>query len=374
MSPVVCWIYRSKRNKGALLFALIFFIFISSSNYAAESPIWNNVERIVSIADIHGSFDNLTAILRGTKIVDHDLNWIGGKTHLVQTGDIMDRGPDAKKVFDLFMKLEKQAKTAGGKVHVLLGNHDVMNLSGIALQTVGYVTLEQFFSFLPEKFINRREREIKNKLSKSEIQLEKYPAEVRRYWLENMQTDMEARSEYMSFLHKRYGSWLLEKNLVIKINDIIFTHGGVNEEFSTWKLKKINSRLRKEILAIKRGNSMTLKIVYQADAPQWFRGMILKNEEDFSDDVDRILNNLKSNYMVVGHTVRQKELLNKKKLDRFQGRIWGMDTGISEYYGGNISALIIDNGIFKVWWSSNEKAEKIFKISIYRSFRHQHVF
>lgn len=134
---------------------------------------------------------------------------------------------------------------------------------------------------------------------------------------------IEARAEYSSYFIQKYGNWLLTKNLVIRINDIVFVHGGINEEFSKWKMKNINSRVQKEIQAIQSGKRMTIKIVYQADAPQWFRGLILNEEDVFSDDVDRILNNLKAKYMVVGHTVRQKDILNSKKLDRFQGRIWG---------------------------------------------------
>ena len=372
MNLLNIWIYEPKKRKNVVIYTLFIILFVSSLNYAAESFVWTDIERIVVVADIHGSYDNLIRILEGTEIIDENRNWNGGKVHLVQTGDIMDKGPDARKVFDLFMKLEKQAELAGGKVHVLLGNHDVMNLTGVALYTISYVTPEQFSSFLPEKIRNQKEKALKERLLKTGKPVEILKNEIKKYWNENMQVDEEARAAYSSYFIQKYGNWLLSKNLVIRINDIVFTHGGINEEFSTWKMKNINSRVRKEIQAIQRGKRMTLKIVYQEDAPQWFRGLILNEEEVFSDDVDRILNNLKAKYMVVGHTVRQKDILNSKKLDRFQGRVWGMDTGISEYYGGNISALIIEKGIFRVWWSEYEEQKNFVKIPFCINLYHWH--
>ncbi len=373
MNPSISRIYTLKNRRNVFICTIFFFFLSSFLNYAAESFVWTDIERIVVVADIHGSYDNLIRILKGTEIIDENRYWNGGKTHLVQTGDIMDRGPDARKVFDLFMKLEKQAEFAGGKVHILLGNHDVMNLTGIALQTTRYVTPEQFSSFLPENFRNQNEKSLKKRLLKTGKSVEILKNEIKKFWNEKMQVDEEARALYSSYFIQKYGNWLLTKNLVIRINDIVFTHGGINEEFSKWKMKNINSRVLKEIQAIQHGKRMSIKIVYKADAPQWFRGLILNEEEVFSDDVDRILNNLKAKYMVVGHTVRQKDILNSKKLDRFQGRVWGMDTGISEYYGGNISALIIEKGIFRVWWSENEEPKNFVEILFCINLYHWHV-
>lgn len=373
MNPSISRIYTLKNRRNVFICTIVFFFLSSFLNYAAESSEWTDIERIVVVADIHGNYDNLIRILKGTEIIDENRYWNGGKTHLVQTGDIMDRGPDARKVFDLFMKLEKQAEFAGGKVHILLGNHDVMNLTGIALQTTRYVTPEQFRSFLPEIFRNQKEKSLEKRLLKTGKPVELSKNEISNYWNEKMQVDEEARAEYSLYFIQKYGNWLLTKNLVIRINDIVFVHGGINEEFSKWKMKNINSRVQKEIQAIQSGKRITIKIVYQADAPQWFRGLILNEEDVFSDDVDRILNNLNAKYMVVGHTVRQKDILNSKKLDRFQGRVWGMDTGISEYYGGNISALIIEKGIFRVWWSENEEPKSFVKIPFFVDLYRWHV-
>src|SRR5688572_657396 len=85
-------------------------------------------ERIVAVGDIHGAFDNFVAILRAAQIIDNRNRWTGGRAVLVQTGDILDRGPDSRKAIDLLRRLERDAQRAGGRVVTLLGNHELMRL------------------------------------------------------------------------------------------------------------------------------------------------------------------------------------------------------------------------------------------------------
>ena len=87
-------------------------------------------ERIVAIGDIHGNYDGFVSILQRAGLVDDETRWIGGDTTFVQTGDIFDRGIEVFEVLDLLMRLQKEAEAAGGKVIVLLGNHEGMNLVG----------------------------------------------------------------------------------------------------------------------------------------------------------------------------------------------------------------------------------------------------
>jgi hypothetical protein len=49
---------------------------------------------------------------------------------LILTGDFFDRGLRVTECLWLMYKLEGEALAAGGRVHFLLGNHEVMNLSG----------------------------------------------------------------------------------------------------------------------------------------------------------------------------------------------------------------------------------------------------
>src|SRR6476661_7677855 len=87
---------------------------------------WKGVDRIVAVGDVHGDLAQFVAVLRTANIIDRDNNWTGGKAHLVQDGDLFDRGPESKKLVEFLTKLEKQAKAAGGEVHCLIGNHETM--------------------------------------------------------------------------------------------------------------------------------------------------------------------------------------------------------------------------------------------------------
>src|SRR5208282_3857873 len=70
-------------------------------------------------------------------------HWTGGKTTLVQVGDVLDRGPKPREAMDLLMSLEKEAPQAGGRVVGLLGNHEMMNIMG----DLRYVTAVNYASF-----------------------------------------------------------------------------------------------------------------------------------------------------------------------------------------------------------------------------------
>jgi hypothetical protein len=50
--------------------------------------------------------------------------------HLVLVGDFVDRGTMVTEVLWLIYSLESQAEAAGGKVHYILGNHEIMNMNG----------------------------------------------------------------------------------------------------------------------------------------------------------------------------------------------------------------------------------------------------
>src|SRR5215469_10729313 len=100
-------------------------------NRSAQEPgVWTGVERVVAVGDVHGDYEQLVAVLKTAALIDDQLNWTGGKTHLVQNGDLLDRGPDSRKAMDLLIRLEKQAGEAGGYVHALIGNHEAMNVYG----------------------------------------------------------------------------------------------------------------------------------------------------------------------------------------------------------------------------------------------------
>jgi len=357
-----CLLYLKKKTGPTLIFTLLVSVFSIYLQAATIQCEWTGIEKIVAVGDLHGDYKNFVRILRGTKLVDRELRWRADKTHLVQIGDIMDRGPDAKRIFDLLIRLEKEAEEVGGKVHVLLGNHEEMNITGIAFEYQGYVTVEQFVSFLPDKYKERKEKEFAKKEQKKALQGSdsgsRSSKDFMDYWKElwddaRERSNHPARQQYTYNFNKTYGKWLLDHNIVIKINDMVFVHGGINEEFSTWELKDINNIARRELDAFRQAAVFSTplqlrvrRIVYEPSGPLWYRDLARRGD-DFKETVDKILENLKAKYMIIAHTPRIIDSMDD--MSRFDGKVWIIDTGIGDAYGGNLSALIINSGEFDVW-------------------------
>jgi hypothetical protein len=99
--------------------------------------------KVVVVGDLNGADDVLVALLRGTGLVDRKLRWTGGTAELVQMGDLFNRGGGALRALRLLLKLARQARLAGGKVTILLGNHEVMT----ALRNEGYCTEAEYLAF-----------------------------------------------------------------------------------------------------------------------------------------------------------------------------------------------------------------------------------
>ena len=99
--------------------------------------------RIVAIGDLHGDLDATRAALRLAGAIDSLDRWIGADLVLVQTGDVLDRGDDEEAIIRLFERLAEEADGAGGAVHALNGNHELMN----AYYDYRYVTYGGYADF-----------------------------------------------------------------------------------------------------------------------------------------------------------------------------------------------------------------------------------
>jgi len=361
--------FRFTRKTTRVIVPIFFILTLFLSLYADKIQCeWDNVKKIIAVGDLHGDYGNFIKILKKAGIVDDNLDWIAGKTHFVQNGDIMDRGDYAKSIFDLIKKLEKQAEEAGGKVHMLIGNHEELNITGMAPRYPGYVSWLQFLSFLPEDSIKKVVKECEEEVEKAKANNNSISAAEAE---EKFRTEVITKPnlyqyEYTLNFNENYGKWIIEHNAIIRINDTIFVHGGVSKRFSTWSLEKINNAYREELnmmrLAYKRGTSPLFKprIVYEPDAPLWFRDLATNQDASFIEDVNLILDNLGVKQMVIAHTPYGSTGSpvvpeNIKAISRFNDKIWIIDTGISKYYGGFLSYLTIEDGNFSLWTERDEE-------------------
>lgn len=364
--------YKHKKQpiRHILFIGLITLLYLAVA-FGEERPCeWTGIKKIIAIGDLHGDYSNFLEILKGVELVDEELCWKGGEIHLVQTGDVLDRGPDAKKIFDLIRKLEKEAVGAGGMVHMLIGNHEEMNITGIAIDNPGYVVVEQFLSFLPEKFKTKKEKAFEKEFTKSHPNYTNFSASYEealyRYWNDLKNNDKTAKLKYIQNFNEEYGKWIIEHNAIIKINSTVFVHGGISMKYSTLNIKDINKQLRYELNAFRdawkysQGLRFKPQIVYDRNGPLWFRGLAENEDKDdgFRHEVDTVLKNLGAKNMVIAHTPQiGSKIASEEYMTRFDRKIWIIDTGISEAYGGFLSALIIEDGNFQIW-SPGEENDK----------------
>lgn len=288
---------------------------------AADGGVWANVERVVAIGDIHGDYDQLAATLKSAGLIDDQGNWAGGKTHLVQVGDVLDRGPDSRKAMDLLMRIEKQAQEAGGYVHALIGNHEAMNVYG----DLRYTSAGDFAAFRDENSEKLRETALKKEHPADEAQ-----------WL--------AQHPLGYFEHRRemgpggyYGKWIAGHDAVIKINDSLFLHGGISPKYVSMKIPNINRRVREELEDPSKLNGGIAK---DMDGPLWYRGLA-QGDDSLAPLVDKIRKNFGVERIVVGHTYAAAAITS-----RFDGKVILIDIGLSRVYDGigKVACLVIDKG------------------------------
>jgi hypothetical protein len=85
---------------------------------------------IYAVGDVHGDYDRLVALLAGAGVIggvptSPDLPvWSAGPSVLVFTGDLIDKGPKDLAVLTLVRALPSAAARSGGRVVVLMGNHE----------------------------------------------------------------------------------------------------------------------------------------------------------------------------------------------------------------------------------------------------------
>ena len=299
----------------------------------------NDAERVVAVGDVHGAFDQFFAILRAAEIVDADGHWAGGNTHFVQTGDIVDRGPDSRKVLDLMMRLEPEAEKAGGRVYPLLGNHEV----AVMLGDVRSSSPAEYEAFQTPDSESVRDRYYERLLSEKKQQA----MAAGKYLDESALRAEFLKKTPLGFIERQvafgptgeYGKWLRKHNAIVRINRIVFAHGGISPSTSQLGCKAINDKVRADLTKdIEKTLAAPLRsLVASPDGPLWYRGLAQMDERAFGPQVDSILTRLKARAIMDGHTV----MAGGHITTRFHGKVFLIDTGMlsSVYAGGRASAL-----------------------------------
>ncbi|WP_437678194.1 metallophosphoesterase [Sorangium sp. So ce131] len=266
-------------------------------------------ERVVAIGDVHGDLAATRAALRIAGAIDGEDRWIGGKLVLVQTGDELDRGDGEQAIVDLFDRLAVEARAAGGAVHALNGNHEIMNVQ----LDFRYVTEGGLKDFEDAPGVDG-----------ASSALAPLPS--------------AARARAAAFLPGGpYAKKLAQRDVVVAVGDTVFTHGGVLPSHVRYGVAKLN----REVRAWMDGKTPTAPAVITAsDGPVWAR--VYSSEpapaqgSPACEMLGQVLAAMSAKRMVVGHTVQKNGISSA-----CDGKAWRIDVGMSSYYGGKPAALEI---------------------------------
>ena len=317
--------------KKILSCSLIIWLSLYSSLTFPADDQWQNIERVVAIGDIHGDYDQFVAVLNHAEVINSRGNWNAGTTHLVQVGDLPDRGPDTHKIIELLQKLERQAARAGGMVHTLIGNHEAMNVLG----DLRYVHEGEYAALK-----SRQARQLRDSYYQRELA-----------WLKETQPELVIAEDHREQWEQRiplgyvehriawspdgdFGKWVADNNAVIKINRTLFVHGGLGPEMLGRPISEINEQIRTELKA---GETGIPGLAESEQGPLWYRGLASNDEVIEAPHVDALLTFYDVDRIVIGHTPGYGTIV-----PRFGGKVLMIDTGISAYYGAHLASLIIE--------------------------------
>ena len=306
---------------------------------AADDPCDVQASRVVAVGDVHGAYDNFVETLQLAGLVDEGAHWVGGTAHLVQTGDVLDRGEDALEVIDLLMRLEDEAGKAGGAVHALLGNHEIMNLIG----DLRYVNPIEYRRFRTADSLRRVQRlyarETDQARARAKAAGEDFDAGAYREMLaERIPLGYVERAR--AFLPDgKYGRWLSRRPAVARVNGVVFLHGGLTPEVAALGCRAINDTVRREITKDfdKTRNNPQASLSAGPNGPLWYRGLAQEDETAFAPSLDTILKRMDARAIVVAHTVTKTGRIQQ----RFDGRVIMIDVGMAPAYNGSLAALDI---------------------------------
>lgn len=296
-------------------------------------------ERVVAVGDVHGAYDRLVAILRAAKLINARDRWSGGRAILVQTGDVLDRGPDSRKALDLLRRLERESTRAGGRVHSLLGNHEVMRM----VWDWRYVSAGELDAFRTPDSADLRERA----LAIVSAEAARQAREAERPHDEKAFREQFLKAVPLGYIEMRqafsptgeYGKWLREHPAVVKINGIVFVHGGISVETAGLGCDAINEAVHRDLAVVNPTADQVLAMLASSETgPLWYRGLAEEPDPAFAPQVTKILEGLGARAMVIGHTVPA----DFRIATRFGGRVIQIDTGMlgeTFYPGGVPSAL-----------------------------------
>lgn len=305
-------------------------------DYDYMPSIYGPTKRIVVVGDLHGDLGVTIKSLKVAGVINDKNEWIGGDTIIVQVGDQLDRCRPGKykckydiatandesdiAVLKFMTSIHNKAKKKGGAVISLLGNHELMNVEG----HMDYVSFTGFKDFggSVEKETDELGKDI-------------------------LKADMDERIKAFKPGNEMAKYMSCTRLSAVIIGSTLFAHAGVLPEF----IKDLNMENNEDITALnfivsrwllgKINKNYVEKIVGSSNSNSVFWNRILGNipsnihneHKDCAKYVMPVLNTLKVNHMIIGHTPQfhaNQDGINKT-CDK---GLWRVDNGASSAFDG----------------------------------------
>ena len=260
-----------------------------------EEAEYRRVNKQFILSDIEGNFGAFRKLLQGNGVIDQDFNWTFGNGHLVLGGDFFDRGQQVTEVLWLIYSLEDKAKAAGGYVHFILGNHEIMNLS-------------MDLRYLHPKYI---------------------------------ETDslLHASHDSLYGVNSELGRWLRTKNVIEKIGDNLVMHGGISAELNQMDISVPGiNKLARPFYAdtTYKYPDNRLNYIFDDLGPFWYRGYYKGTIQATPMQIDSTLEKFRVRHIITGHTIVSDTISVW-----FGGKLFNTDTHHAE---GKSEALFMEGG------------------------------
>lgn len=270
--------------------------------------------RVVAIGDIHADVRALRRALQAAGALDARDTWVGGTLQVVQLGDLIGRSDEERAVLELVFDVQRQAAKAGGALHALIGNHEVM-AGRVDNQAVG-----------PNPF----------------PAWENVPG-LRRDAPALLHLPLRERARGAALMAGGpYAARIAEFPVALTIGNTVFAHGGVTPRWASYGLARINREVS-QWLKGQAPEPLSSQGVDDGDTVMWTRQFSFDVDEADCALLEQSLRMLKVRRMVIAHTVHERIT------PRCGERVWAIDTGMSRAYGGRVQVLeIVDDRVVRV--------------------------
>lgn len=261
------------------------------------------IPQIVAIGDLNGADDVLIDILRGTGLIDANLRWTGGRAELIQMGDVFNRGGGAVRALRLLFALSRQAVRVGGRVTVLLGNHEAM----VALRHEGYCTEAEYLSFATAKerrdWPGRVERAVRRLVRHHSPRGAILPIVPRLEAWKVEHVPGRAALRRALGAQGQLGRQLRALPVAHRAQDCVFVHGGILPRWAKLGVDGMNARAKQEWSSAPACMwSLPRHSLFRSTSgPLWDRSLVRRTARARAALV-RSLELLGAARMVVGHT------------------------------------------------------------------------